>query len=256
MLEEILRVKEEEVKQIKLEKHGNHVPKRSFYDALKNPKRFIGLIAEIKKASPSKGLIQQNFNHETTALQYEKAGADCLSVLTDERFFKGHKTYLQDVKRLVNIPILRKDFIIDEIQIEESKQIGADAILLIAEALSPKKLKALHEVAMSYELDVLVEVHSNTSLQRILDQFTPKIIGINNRDLTSFHTTVEHTEKIISNVPKESIVVSESGIFTKEDLDFVFKCGANAVLVGESLMRKSNQCQAIHELFGENVNVK
>ena len=116
--------------------------------------------------------------------------------------------------------------------------------------------EVLYEVAMSYELDVLVEVHSNTSLQRILDQFTPKIIGINNRDLTSFHTTVEHTEKIISNVPKESIVVSESGIFTKEDLDFVFKCGANAVLVGESLMRKSNQCQAIHELFGENVNVK
>lgn len=255
MLKEILRVKREEIKEIKLESYEHfESDHRSFYEALKRPNRTVGLIAEIKKASPSKGVIKASFDHRQIAKSYEKGGADCLSVLTDETFFQGSKSYIRDVKGLVQIPILRKDFIIDEKQIVESEQIGADAILLIAEALTPKKLQKLYTEAKALDLDVLVEVHSKASLQGVLDQFVPEIIGINNRDLTTFETSIHHTKEIVSEMCEDVLVVSESGIFTQQDLNTVQAYGANAVLVGESLMRNSDQQQAIYELFGEGRN--
>lgn len=252
MLETILEVKKKEVEKLQIKPNvDDHKPARSFYNALKNPKRFIGLIAEIKKASPSKGVIKESFNHKNIAKSYEEGGADCISVLTDQTFFQGSKTYLKEVKEIVQIPVLRKDFIIDEKQVYESKQIDADAILLIAEALPVKKLKQLYDLAVSIHLDVLVEVHSQKSLNHLLDVFVPKILGVNNRDLMTFHTDIHHLQNIVKDLPKEVLLVSESGIYSKEDLCFVQSYGANAALVGESLMRKENQKEAIYELFGE-----
>ncbi|WP_243290059.1 indole-3-glycerol phosphate synthase TrpC [Bacillus sp. FJAT-47783] len=257
MLKEILRVKREEVKAIKVERAEDlKTDHRSFYEALKKPNRTVGLIAEIKKASPSKGVIKTSFDHRQIARSYENGGADCLSVLTDETFFQGSKSYIRQVKELVQLPVLRKDFIIDEKQIVESKQIGADAILLIAEALTPKKLKKMYTEAKALNLDVLVEVHSKDSLQGVLDQFVPEMIGINNRDLTTFDTSIHHTKEMISEIREDVLIVSESGIFTRQDLDTVHSYGANAVLVGESLMKKPDQQRAIYQLFGEESNEK
>lgn len=251
MLSEILRYKQEEVRHIQLSEPLSETKSRSLYKALLNPKRSIGLIAEIKKASPSKGVFQTDFHPKMIAQQYEEGGADCISVLTDEYFFKGHKSYVKEVKEVVKLPVLRKDFLIDEKQVIESKHIGADAILLIAEAVLPKQLKSLYDVAVSLDLDVLVEVHSRQTLYGVLEQFVPKMIGINNRDLTTFQTDVAKTGEIISEIPDNVLVVSESGILTKKELDLVEAFGAHAVLVGESLMRKRNQKAAIHQLFGE-----
>jgi len=252
MLEKILEVKKKEVEQLKVNTNVDEsIPTRSFYHALKNPKRFLGLIAEIKKASPSKGIIKANFDHKKIAKSYEEGKADCLSVLTDRTFFQGDKAYLKEIKEIVDIPVLRKDFIIDEKQVFESREIGADAILLIAEALSVKKLKKLYDLAVSIDLDVLVEVHSEKALNQLLDVFVPNIIGVNNRDLKTFHTDIHHLKGLKKHLPNDVLLVSESGIFTKEDLNIVNSYGAKAVLVGESLMRKDNQQNAIYELFGE-----
>lgn len=158
---------------------------------------------------------------------------------------------MTDVKRAVSIPVLRKDFIIDSIQVKESKKIGADAILLIGEALDPLKLHDLYTEAQESGMDVLVEVHDELTLERILKVFTPDIIGINNRNLKTFETSVTQTEKIAALVPKDSLLVSESGIGTLEHLQFVKEHGAKAVLIGESLMRQSSQQEAVHDLFGE-----
>ncbi|MDQ0161539.1 indole-3-glycerol phosphate synthase TrpC [Aeribacillus alveayuensis] len=257
MLEKILKVKEKEVEDLKIEKNINPImPERSFYKALKNPNRFIGLIAEIKKASPSKGVIKESFDPINIAQSYEKGGADCISVLTDQTFFQGSKAYIKEVKETVDIPVLRKDFIIDEKQVYESKKLGADAILLIAEALAPKKLKKLYDEAMALQLDVLVEVHSKKSLEQLLDVFVPKILGVNNRNLTTFRTNIHHLETISPYLPKDLLLVSESGIFTKDDLNTVKSYGAQAVLVGESLMKNEDQQEAILELFGENKSEK
>ncbi|YCA42685.1 indole-3-glycerol phosphate synthase TrpC [Bacillus sp. JZ8] len=252
MLEKILQTKREELKEIQLGQQED-VQKISFYQALQNKARPVSLIAEVKKASPSKGLIKENFNPVQIAKQYVKGGANALSVLTDETYFKGHHTYLTNIKKEVSIPVLRKDFIIDSLQVEQSARIGADAILLIGEAMSPEKLYELYLQAKELHLDCLVEVHSREVLQGILTIFTPEIIGINNRNLHTFQTTLQQTEQISQFVPKESLMVSESGIFTYEDVQTVKKAGANAILVGESLMRQEDQTTAIYDLFGEEV---
>ncbi|MGG3891910.1 indole-3-glycerol phosphate synthase TrpC [Metabacillus fastidiosus] len=253
MLNKILETKKEEISRLVLPEEGQFT-KRSFYDALKNPNRHIGLIAEVKKASPSKGLIKENFHPVEIALAYEKGGADCLSVLTDVQYFQGANDYLTAVKNAVNIPILRKDFIIDELQIEEARRIGADAILLIGEALEAERLKELYDDAHSKNLDVLVEVHDIETLERVLKVFTPKLLGVNNRNLKTFETNIHQLKEISQLIPKDTLLVGESGIYTKEDLDTVKSYGASAVLVGESLMRKENQTEAIKELYGEIVN--
>lgn len=209
------------------------------------------MIAEVKKASPSKGLIKEDFVPERIAKDYEAAQADALSVLTDFPFFQGKNRYLSDVKRAVSIPVLRKDFIIDSIQVEESKRIGADAILLIGEVLDPVQLHELYLEAKEKEMDVLVEIHDQTTLEQIVKVFTPDILGINNRNLKTFETSLEQTKQIASLVPKECLLVSESGIGTLEHLTFVKEHGAQAVLIGESLMRQHSQQKAIHALYGE-----
>ncbi|PRP53761.1 indole-3-glycerol phosphate synthase TrpC [Bacillus halotolerans] len=250
MLENIINQKKEEVKTLILPEE-QPFEKRSFKEALANPNRFIGLIAEVKKASPSKGLIKEDFDPEQIAKDYEAAQADALSVLTDFPFFQGKNSYLSDVKRAVSIPVLRKDFIIDSIQVEESKRIGADAILLIGEVLDPVQLHELYLEAGEKEMDVLVEVHDQTTLEQIVKVFTPDILGINNRNLKTFETSLEQTKQIASLVPKECLLVSESGIGSLEHLTFVKEHGARAVLIGESLMRQHSQQKAIHALYGE-----
>ncbi|CAM2141176.1 indole-3-glycerol phosphate synthase TrpC [Bacillus halotolerans] len=250
MLENIINQKKEEVKTLILPEE-QPFEKRSFKEALANPNRFIGLIAEVKKASPSKGLIKEDFVPEQIAKDYEAAQADALSVLTDFPFFQGKNSYLSDVKRAVSIPVLRKDFIIDSIQVEESKRIGADAILLIGEVLDPVQLHELYLEAGEKEMDVLVEVHDQTTLEQIVKVFTPDILGINNRNLKTFETSLEQTKQIASLVPKECLLVSESGIGSLEHLTFVKEHGARAVLIGESLMRQHSQQKAIHALYGE-----
>ncbi|USY49687.1 indole-3-glycerol phosphate synthase TrpC [Bacillus altitudinis] len=250
MLNQIIARKKEHVKTLQLPEDG-HYERRSFKESLMNPHRSIGLIAEVKKASPSKGIIQPHFDPLQTAKAYEASNADCLSVLTDEPFFQGKNEYLSLIKEHITRPILRKDFIIDSIQVEESKRIGADAILLIGEVLEPQKLYELCTEAKEKGLDVLVEVHAAHTLEKILHLFTPEIIGVNNRNLNTFTTTVEQTKEIAPLVPKDVLLVSESGIKTFDDLTFVKQHGANAVLVGESLMREQSQEKAVQALFGE-----
>ncbi|MGV3272757.1 indole-3-glycerol phosphate synthase TrpC [Bacillus sp. CIS52] len=250
MLDQIIQQKKEEIKSIVLPETCQ-IERRSFKEALLNPNRFIGLIAEVKKASPSKGLIKEHFVPEEIAADYEAAKADALSVLTDTRFFQGRNHFLTDVKKNVSLPVLRKDFIIDSLQVEESYRLGADAILLIGEALEPSKLHELYLEARGKGMDVLVEVHDETVLERILQVFQPDILGINNRDLKTFRTSVSQTEKIAQLVPDGCLLVSESGIGSLADLQFVNKHGAQAVLIGESLMREDSQQKAIRGLFGE-----
>ncbi|KXZ21591.1 indole-3-glycerol phosphate synthase TrpC [Bacillus nakamurai] len=250
MLDQIIKQKKEEMKSIILPE-TRHVERRSFKEALAHPNRFIGLIAEVKKASPSKGLIKEHFFPETIAADYEAARADALSVLTDTRFFQGNNQYLTDVKQTVSLPVLRKDFIIDSVQVEESYRIGADAILLIGEVLEPIQLHELYTEAREKGMDVLVEVHDEAALERILNVFQPEILGINNRDLKTFRTSVAQTEKIAALVPDGCLLISESGIGSLDDLQFVKEHGAQAVLIGESLMRQDSQQQAIRRLFGE-----
>ncbi|WP_353855422.1 indole-3-glycerol phosphate synthase TrpC [Bacillus sp. Bos-x628] len=250
MLDQIIARKKEHVQTLQLPVDGKY-ERRSFKDALMNPHRFIGLIAEVKKASPSKGIIQPNFDPLQIAKAYETSKADCLSVLTDEPFFQGKNEYLSLIKEHVSLPILRKDFIIDSIQVEESKRIGADAILLIGEVLETQKLYELYTEAKEKDLDVLVEVHAAKTLSNILDVFTPEMIGVNNRNLNTFTTTIEQTKEIAPLVPDDVMLVSESGIQTFGDLTFVKEQGARAVLVGESFMRESSQEKAVRTLFGE-----
>ncbi|KGX88147.1 indole-3-glycerol phosphate synthase TrpC [Pontibacillus litoralis] len=249
MLNAILEHKREEVKQLQLPA-PERVEHYSFSKALCNSMYPLGLIAEVKKASPSKGMIQSNFRPVETALLYEKAGASAISVLTDRRFFQGDNAFLTAIKRATSLPVLRKDFIVDERQVEESKRIGADAILLIGEAMEAHKLHYLYEAARSTGLEVLVEVHSRATLENVLALFQPAIIGINNRDLTTFTTSILQTASIAPSIPNGSIVVSESGIATKEDVQQVQASGAHAVLIGEALMRTVHPVKHIETIMG------
>ncbi|WP_027408575.1 indole-3-glycerol phosphate synthase TrpC [Anoxybacillus tepidamans] len=250
MLENILATKRKEIETLTLPRRVD-VPRVSLRAALEKQARPVALIAEVKKASPSKGIIRPDFQPVDIAKAYEQAGADAISVLTDAPYFQGHRQYLTAIKQIVRIPVLRKDFIIDRLQIEESARIGADAILLIGEALSPKALYELYQEAYEKGMECLVEVHSRETLERILELFTPAIIGINNRDLRTFTTTLNTTKEVAPFVPKECLIVSESGIACPSDLQKVQAYGADAVLVGESLMRKNDVSQAIYELYGE-----
>ena len=209
---------------------------RGFAAALQRGPGQLALIAEIKKASPSAGVIVESFDPLAIARNYARAGVDAISILTDEQFFQGHLSYLQLVREAVPQPILRKDFILDPLQIMESAAAGADAILLIVAALQQEELVALLEEASLYQLDVLVEVHTLAELDRALET-DARIIGINNRNLATFEVDLAVTEKLSEEVPKEIVVVSESGIRTAEDLARIKACGVDAVLIGEALMR-------------------
>ena len=252
MLAKILETKRLETSKIKTNTFNKLDLNREFKSlaqALKNPNRDIGLIAEIKKASPSKGIIRSDFDPVQIAKQFIEAKVDAISVLTDETYFQGSIDYIKLVKEHVDVPVLRKDFIIREEQVLQSVECGADAILLIAEALDVEKLKQLYDISTSLGLEVLLEVHSQQTLTKVLNLFTPAIIGVNNRDLTNFVTSLETTSKISTFIPSSTIFVSESGIFNREDLDYVKNYGANAVLVGEAIMKSQDTVRAIESMF-------
>jgi len=195
----------------------------------------INLIAEIKKASPSMGIIRGDFNPVMIALTYQAHGASAISVLTDERFFDGRLEHLKEVKRTVTVPILRKDFIIDEYQIYESVVAGADAILLIADILTPEELKKYLELAKGLGMDVLCEVHNEEDVQKAIDSGA-NIIGINNRDLHTFKVDLGITQRLVRFIPDTKVKVSESGIKTHQDIMLMKSIGINAVLIGEAFM--------------------
>lgn len=210
----------------------------------------IAVIAEIKKASPSKGLIREDFDPVVIGMTYEAHGASAISVLTDEKYFQGSTDFLTSVRETVRLPLLRKDFTVDTYQIFEARAIGASAVLLIVAALDGETLSEFLEVARSVELDAIVEVHTEDEAKRAADAGAD-IIGINNRDLHTFNTTLETTEKVARVLPEDMLVVSESGIGTREDVIRVRDAGADAVLVGESLMREADMGSKLWELTGE-----
>jgi indole-3-glycerol phosphate synthase len=230
-----------------------HDEQRDFLGALREPRRGnIALIAEVKKASPSAGVICKDFDPVRIAIEYEQAGATCLSVLTDEKFFQGDLEYLREIRAAVKLPLLRKDFIIDERQILEAAEWGADAILLIVSILDDARLKHFHNLATDAGLAALVEVHDETELDRALAINAP-LIGVNNRNLKSFNVDLANTEHIaarlkLSGKSGATLLVAESGIHTRNDVDRLARCGAGAILVGESLVRQGV------ELIGEKVD--
>ncbi|MEH7224287.1 indole-3-glycerol phosphate synthase TrpC [Bacillus sp. JJ1566] len=251
MLNKILEQKKIEVENIIYPEIDCEVERKSLYDALSNPNRSLGVIAEVKKASPSKGVIREDFHPVSIATEYEEAKADALSVLTDKKFFQGSLHYLMDIKKKVNIPVLRKDFIVDAKQIRQSEKIGADVILLIGEALEPNQLHEYYCEAYERGLECLVEVHSRETLEQVCSIFTPIILGINNRNLKVFETSITHTEEIAKEAPSESLVVSESGIHTPQDIKDIIQYGAKAVLIGEAFMKAKSPGIGIKQLFGE-----
>src|SRR3954453_12191309 len=241
-LAEILRVKRDAIEKLRPRRDELHKAAllrndfRGFAAALRQGQGKVALIAEIKKASPSAGVIAEQFDPVAIAKNYARAGVEAISVLTDEPFFQGHLDHLREVRGAVGQPLLRKDFILDPLQIMEAAAAGADAILLIVAALEQEELVALLETAALYQLDVLVEVHTLPELDRALET-EATVIGINNRDLRTFQIDLAVTETLSEQVPKEIVLVSESGIRSAEDLARVKGCGVDAVLIGEALMR-------------------
>jgi indole-3-glycerol phosphate synthase len=231
-----------------LPKRRRAVRKNYFADALR--RSGFNVIAELKKASPSKGIIRLDFSPVELASELETAGAAALSVLTERLFFQGSICYLEAVAAEVKIPLLRKDFIFDEYQLREASAYGADAVLLIAAALSGEQFKILFEKASELDLDVLAEVHTMDELEFVLSTGA-EIIGINSRDLKTFKTDLDLTRQMLSAIPADKLRVAESGIFTHADLVGLKGLGANAFLVGESLMKAELPGKKLEELLGE-----
>ncbi|MEP9411919.1 MAG: indole-3-glycerol phosphate synthase TrpC [Candidatus Brocadia sp.] len=221
---------------------------KTFARALKSDTG-ISIIAEVKKASPSLGIIRNDFDPVGIASLYKAGGASAISVLTDEKFFQGCLSYLTNVKRSVDLPVLRKDFIIDPYQIYEARSAGADAILLIAALLSGEEIQCFLELAEELDMDCLVEIHSETELQKVL-QTNATIVGINNRDLATFKTDLGTTLRLRPMIPEGKIIVSESGIKSREDVRKLIDIGIHAILVGETLMKSEDIPAKLHELLG------
>lgn len=207
------------------------------------------VIAEIKRASPSEGVIRGEFDPAGIATSYERAGAACLSVLTDERYFMGCDGHLEEARNATKLPALRKDFIVDAYQVYESRALGADCLLLIAAALDDRQLADLARLASELGLDVLIEVHDRGELEAALD-LEPRIVGINNRDLSTFTTNLDTTIDLLSVVPDAVTVVAESGIHTPDDIRRLRSAGIHAFLVGTAFMRKPDPGKALQRLFG------
>jgi indole-3-glycerol phosphate synthase len=241
-LEQILQVKRAEIERLRPRRAELHRAAllrndiRPFASALQPGDGKLALIAEVKKASPSAGVIVEQFDPVAIAKNYARAGVEAISVLTDEQFFQGHLRYLSMIREAVAQPLLRKDFIVDPIQIMEAAAAGADAILLIVAALTQDELTALLETAETYQLDALVEVHTHPELDRALET-DARLIGINNRNLATLEIDLGVTERLSEEVPADIVLVSESGIRTAEDLARIKACGVDAVLIGEALMR-------------------
>ena len=208
-----------------------------------------GVIAEVKKASPSKGLIRQNFEPADIARSYEAGGAACLSVLTDQKYFQGHDNYLRDARAASTLPVLRKDFIVDDYQVWESRALGADCLLLIVAALEANKLQELYALAKELQLDVLVEVHDEKEMQLALD-LNCDLLGVNNRNLKTFETSLEATQRLAALAPSSTLLVSESGIHSKADIAYLRSLDVNCYLIGEAFMREEDPGVALRELVG------
>ena len=224
-------------------------PCRDFHAALAVGDE-VRLIAEVKRASPSAGLIRAHFDPVTIASCYAEAGAACVSVLTDEAFFQGSLNYLGQIRQAVALPLLRKDFIVDRYQLLQARAAGADCVLLIAECLEADSLRRLHDEAVALGLQTLIELFEPGRLQAVLDTGT-RLVGINNRDLRTFETDLEHTVGICNSIPDDRLVIGESGIRTHADVRRLGEAGVKAVLVGESLMRQQDITAATRALLGQ-----
>lgn len=220
----------------------------AFERALRKPG--ISFICECKKASPSKGIIAQEFPYLDIAKEYEKAGADCISVLTEPKWFLGSDRYLQEIAEAVSIPCLRKDFTVDEYMLYEAKLLGASAVLLICAILSPAQLREYAEICDRLGLSVLTEAHSECEVQAALD-VKARIIGVNNRNLKDFTVDTQNSSRLRALIPPEVLFVSESGVGSKADVDALGKIGADAVLIGETLMRAEDKKAKLQELRGQ-----
>ncbi len=225
-------------------------PARGFQKTLSEGNE-VRLIAEVKKASPSKGVIREEFDPVGIAQTYARSGAHCISVLTEKQFFQGDLGYLRDIRKAVGLPLLRKDFIVEEYQIVEARAAGADAVLLIAACLERRQLEDLLGAAKETGIDVLVESHTYKELDRALLSGAV-LVGINNRDLQSFSVSIRTTLDLLKDIPDDRVVVSESGIKTREDVVLLQQAGVDAVLVGESLMRENDIGKKVQELLGTN----
>jgi indole-3-glycerol phosphate synthase len=223
-------------------------PVRDFFAALVKPGP-IRLIAEVKKASPSAGVIREDFDPVAIAQTYERHGASCLSVLTDEPHFQGHLDYLTAVRANVGLPVLRKDFVLDSYQVVEARAAGADAVLLIAECLDDCNLRKLHNEIVELGMTPLVEIYDPENLPRVLEAGAT-LIGVNNRDLRTFKVDLEHTLRLRPGIPAECVMVSESGVKTHADVERLEAAGVDAILVGESLMREADIGAAVDRLLG------
>jgi indole-3-glycerol phosphate synthase len=221
-------------------------PVTDFRAALIDPDR-VSIIAEVKKASPSKGVIRADFDPVEIARTYEKNGARAISVLTESRYFQGDLGYLDAISSAVDIPLLRKDFIIDPYQVYEARANGADAFLLIASVLEKEQMRDLYLLGRELGLEALAEAHDERDLEKILE-LNFQVVGINNRDLCTFKVDIKNTEYLIEDVPQDRVVVSESGISTVEHLKYLKKTGADAALIGEAIMRERDYGRKLKEL--------
>jgi indole-3-glycerol phosphate synthase len=253
ILKEICATKRDEIEQLRrldvgeLEKRAREQqPTRGFRDALTSSPG-VALIAEVKKASPSAGLIRNPFEPVEIARSYERGGARCLSVLTDEKYFKGGLDYLRSAREATDLPVLRKDFILDEIQVVQSRAWGADCILLIVAALPEKDVMGFMERAVGFGMDVLVEVHDESELEVAMDAGAG-MIGINNRDLRTFEVDLDLAANLAKRIPEDVCIVAESGIEGRADVERLKESGVDAILVGESLMRSQDIEEATQRL--------
>jgi indole-3-glycerol phosphate synthase len=257
ILDRIMASKREEIERAKVFASEDHL--RRLADRQPSPRDFLGairradkiaLIAEVKKASPSKGVIRETFDPVAIARIYEQHGAACISVLTDEPYFQGHIEFLRWIKEAVQIPVLRKDFILDSYQVLEARAYGADAVLLIAECLNDEQLPQLYTEVLALGMTPLVEIYEPENLGRVVD-LGAKLIGINNRNLRTFEVDLEHTIRLRREIPSDRVVVGESGIQTYGDVRRLAEAGVQAILVGESLMREADIGQAVDRLLGK-----
>ncbi len=255
ILEKILAKKREEIAEAKsrrpvseLKSQLAHAPPvRDFVKALREAEG-IGLIAEVKKASPSAGIIREDFDPLGIARTYAESGASCLSVLTDEPFFQGRLDYLVQIRRSVPVPVLRKDFLLDPYQVLEARSAGADCVLLIAECLDDQSLRELYEETRNFGMSALIEIYEPENLERVLN-LHPPMIGINNRNLRTFETKLEHTLELCPRIPEDCLIISESGIRTREDVLRLQEAGVQGILVGETLMRSDSISDKVKELL-------
>lgn len=261
ILDEIITKRQQAISQLKkqmtiedfkVQIRNSTYPHYSFFEALSSSIKDLSpntkIIAEVKKASPSKGIICEDFDYIGIAKDYEKGGASAISVLTEPDYFKGDNSYLTAIKGEVKLPLLRKDFIIDEWQVYEAKAIGADAILLIVAALEQETLKNLLQKAHELEMDVLVETHDEEEVKRALAAGA-RIIGVNNRNLQTFEVSLSVSERLSKLLPKECVFVAESGVKTLEDMKFIKNLGANAVLIGEGVVKSGDRINRLKELI-------